>query len=106
MNGPIVIVQTTFGSENDAEAAAGQLIDARLAACAQISALSSIYRWQGAVQTEKEWRVDLKTTVARKEDLKKALAALHPYEEPEILVIEVNDTSDGYAAWVISETDG
>ena len=56
MSAPIAVV-TTVARLEDAQAMARALVERRLAACAQIERIESVYRWQGAVQQEPEYRV-------------------------------------------------
>ncbi|HEX6722143.1 MAG TPA: divalent cation tolerance protein CutA, partial [Burkholderiaceae bacterium] len=58
---PIAVV-TTVGSRAEAQAMARTLVQRKLAACAQISDIHSVYRWQGDVQSADECRLVLKTT--------------------------------------------
>src|SRR2546421_13095537 len=52
-----VIVASTTDNEQAARALAAGAIDARLGACAQVvGPITSVYRWEGKVQTEQEWR--------------------------------------------------
>ncbi|MCB2071832.1 MAG: divalent-cation tolerance protein CutA, partial [Ottowia sp.] len=58
----ILLVLTTVATQADAQVLARSMVEQRLAACAHIEAIDSVYRWQGAVQQEGEWRLLLKTT--------------------------------------------
>jgi len=101
----LVIVVTTVASHNDAKHLAGQLLNAGLAACIQIDGpVNSHYKWDGTVQSSTEFRLMIKTGNACWQDLKQQLLALHPYEEPEILMLPVTDTTEGYLNWVIQNT--
>ena len=42
----------------------------------------------------------IKTTRARIDDLKRRVADLHPYDTPELLVLEVVDGAADYLAWI------
>lgn len=98
-------VLTTTDSEEKARTLARGAVDARLAACAQIPApVTSVYRWQGAVETGEEWQVLFKTTAERYDELEAHLLAAHDYETPEIIATPVVRGSDRYLAWVSSET--
>ncbi|MEV7613713.1 divalent-cation tolerance protein CutA [Streptomyces sp. NPDC089799] len=100
----VVTVLTTVDSAEAANALARVAVDARLAACAQISGpVTSVYRWRGAVETAGEWQVLLKTTAGRYPALEAALAADHPYDTPEIIATPVTAGSAGYLAWVAAE---
>lgn len=98
-------VLTTTDAREKAEALARGVVEARLAACAQVSApVTSVYRWQGAVEESTEWQVLLKTTTARYAELEAHLRAAHDYDEPEIIATPVTHGSAGYLAWVEGET--
>lgn len=98
-------VLTTTDSEAKAVELARGAVGARLAACAQISGpVTSVYRWQGAVETAAEWQVLLKTTPARYEALERHLRTVHDYETPEIIATPVVRGSAEYLRWVAEET--
>jgi len=100
----LLIVTTTVGTEADARALAHALVNQRLAACAQIERIDSVYRWEGAVQQDAEWRLVFKTTRALYPQVEQAIRALHRYTLPAIHAVAVEAASADYAAWVIAET--
>lgn len=101
------VVLTTVGSESDAEALARSIVEARLAACVQVvGPIRSVYRWQGQVCAEQEWRCEAKTTAERVDALIAFIAAGHPYELPEIVVVELAAGSPAYLDWLAAETTG
>ncbi|MEX0170839.1 divalent cation tolerance protein CutA [Streptomyces sp. LMG1-1-1.1] len=101
----IVTVRTTTDARDKADALARGAVEARLAACAQISGpVTSVYHWQGAIETTEEWEVVLKTTEARYPALEAHLIAAHDYETPEIVATRVTRVSEDYARWVERET--
>ncbi|MER7806043.1 divalent-cation tolerance protein CutA [Streptomyces sp900116325] len=98
-------VLTTTDSEEKAHALAQGAVEARLAACAQISApVTSVYRWRKAIETTEEWQVLFKTVAERYDELEEHLRAAHDYEIPEIIATPVVRGSDRYLAWVTAET--
>lgn len=102
-----VIVTSTTDSEATARALAAGAIEARLGACAQIvGPITSVYRWEGAVQTEPEWRVEIKTAADRVAALTEHLQAHHDYDVPEIIATPIVGGSRDYLAWLIEETRG
>ncbi|TDD69528.1 divalent-cation tolerance protein CutA [Jiangella aurantiaca] len=105
MSSDHVIVTTTAGSEAAAHELAAGVVAARLGACAQIVPIASVYRWEGAVRTEPEWRVEVKTTATRAEALTAHLREVHSYDLPEIVVTPIAGGSDAYLAWLSAETD-
>ncbi len=100
----LLLVLTTVATRADADALARAMVEQRLAACAQISAIDSVYWWQGAVQAEGEFRVLFKTTAERYPALEAALRASHPYELPAIVALPVAQALPEFADWVGTET--
>ena len=96
-----VQVLTTVSSPEEAERICDALIEDRLAACVQVAGpVSSIYRWQGAVEREQEWQCLAKTEARLYEEVEAAIRRVHSYEEPEILAIPVLAGSRGYLDWI------
>nr|WSX47584.1 divalent-cation tolerance protein CutA [Streptomyces sp. NBC_00974]WSX54272.1 divalent-cation tolerance protein CutA [Streptomyces sp. NBC_00974] len=101
----IMIAQTTIDDEEGAKKLAQGAVAARLAACAQIDApLTSVYRWKEKIETATEWRVSFKTTSDRLPALAEWVGREHGYDVPEWIVLPVNEVSDAYRTWVITET--
>ncbi|MFF2514844.1 divalent-cation tolerance protein CutA [Streptomyces sp. NPDC058086] len=98
-------VLTTTDAPEKAEALACGAVEARAAACAQITGpVTSVYRWKGAVETASEWQVLFKTTGARYDALEAYLLAAHDYDTPEIIATPVVRGSADYLRWVQEET--
>ena len=76
-------------------------VESGWAACAQVSGpLESIYRWQGAMESAKEWRLVLKTRARRLPGLEALMIANHPYNTPQFLVLPVLGGSVKYLDWL------
>jgi periplasmic divalent cation tolerance protein len=96
-----VVVLTTVGNEEDAVRLAGALVERRLAACVNVlPGVRSIYRWQGALQDDRELLLLVKTTRQRLAAASAAIGELHPYEVPEIVVLGTEFVSAAYGAWL------
>jgi periplasmic divalent cation tolerance protein len=96
----VSIVLTTLGADADAATIARTLIAERLAACVNIlPPMTSVYRWQGKVEQDREQQIVIKTAQGRVPALQARLRQLHPYELPEFLVLDAT-ASDAYFAWV------
>lgn len=87
-----------------AEGFARGLVERRLAACVNLLAARSVYRWDGAVQADDETLLVVKTDAARLEALKGHLADAHPYDVPECVAIEPAEVEARYLAWLHAET--
>jgi periplasmic divalent cation tolerance protein len=95
------LVLTTAVSQDEAERIARSLVDQRLAACVNIiPGVTSIYRWQGALETAAEILLLIKTTAANLDPLEAALHRLHSYEVPEFLVLTPESASRPYLEWL------
>ncbi len=96
-----VQVLTTVGTEQEAELIASSMVEAKLAACVQISGpVRSRYRWQGAIEEASEWQCTVKTTTAAYPRVEAAIRALHSYEEPEIIATPIVAGAAGYLTWI------
>ncbi|MFP3991205.1 divalent-cation tolerance protein CutA [Streptomyces sp. E11-3] len=101
----VLTVLTTTDAADKAEAIARGAVAARLAACAQIAGpVTSVYRWNGNIETDDEWQVLLKTTAERYPELEEWITAAHDYETPEIIATPVLRGSAAYLDWVVRET--
>ena len=97
----MVLVYSTFPNEEIAEQIARQIVEAKLAACANIFAgMRSIYEWQRKMECDDEVVVLFKTIGSRREDLSKKLRDLHPYDTPAIFGIEPVFAEAHYLAWL------
>ena len=94
-------VTTTLPDRDAAHRLGTRLVEERLAACAQVvGPVSSVYRWQGEVETAAEWYCHLKTTATRVPLLLARIRELHPYETPEIIAVAVREGDAGYLRWI------
>jgi len=103
----IRVVLVTVPNLDDGCTLARRLVSERLVACGNvIPGLTSVYRWEGEVQEEREALVMLKTTAAALPDLKTRVMELHSYDVPEFLALPVTDGLDPYLRWISGEVDG
>lgn len=102
----VVEIRTTLPSREAAERCGRDLVDRGLAACVQIDGpVTSIYRWQAAVETATEYRCVCKTSAGRAEACMAAIVAGHPYDVPEILFVTCAASIE-YARWVDASVGG
>ena len=100
---PYIQVVTTLPDRAQAERLAVHLLEAQLAACVQISACTSWYRWQGAIEQGEEKVCTIKSRVDLFPELCQAIRSMHPYEVPEILATPVVDGVAAYLDWMERE---
>jgi periplasmic divalent cation tolerance protein len=101
-----LLVATTVATREQALALAREMVERGLAACAQITAIESIYRWHGKVAHEGEFRLLFKTRASAYGRLEAALRECHPYELPAIHAISTTQADAAYAEWVRDSCDG
>jgi periplasmic divalent cation tolerance protein len=81
------------------------LVERRLAACANIFPIDSIYRWKGEIMEEDEYAVLLKIRTEDFEALRTAVLELHPYEVPCIVRYEIREGHATYLNWIRESTE-
>lgn len=96
----LVAVYTTVGNLEEARIIAKALVERKLVACAQISAIESFYPWKGEVQNDQEFQILLKTTDAQYKAVEAAIRDLHSYELPAIHAVKLDQVYEPYAAWI------
>ena len=100
---PPLLVVTTVATREQALALARTMVERRLAACAQLSAIESLYSWQGRIAHEPEFRVLFKTQAEHYPALEAALRAEHPYTLPAIHALATDRAEPAYAEWVAAQ---
>jgi periplasmic divalent cation tolerance protein len=98
-------VQTTTDSRVEAMDLARGAVEARLAACAQVSGpVMSTYWWEDAIERAEEWVVALKLPATGYKALADFLTERHSYDEPEIVATPIVTGAEGYLSWIDEET--
>ena len=99
----LLLALSTFPDAQIARSISRQLVEQKLAACANIGGgVESIYHWQGKIEEGQETLVFFKTTRSRFEEFQQVLRSLHPYEVPEIVAVSVAAGLPAYLQWVES----
>ncbi len=86
--------------EEGARAFAVALVERRIAACANLLPVQSVYRWRGALEEGREMLLVVKTTLARMRELEEFLSEEHPYEVPECVVLQPTEVARPYLDWL------
>src|SRR5215510_1347209 len=103
--GKVLIVLVMASGRKEAERIGQAVVKEKLAACVNIlSAVTSIFRWQGKVQRSREALLILKTTEGRYLALERLIRSMHSYEVPEIIALRIEKGLRQYTAWVEQET--
>ena len=95
------LVLITAPDLKSARALARGALEARLIACANlVPQIESHYRWRGRVQRSREVLMLVKTTRARLRELEGWIVEWHPYDTPEILVLDLAAGNGRYLEWL------
>lgn len=101
MSSDYIMVFCSCPSYVIAEEIAKKVIEAKLAACANIiPGLTSIYTWEGKTEIQSEVQLLFKTTKEVFDKLENLLIQSHPYECPEILGVPITHGNIGYLQWL------
>jgi periplasmic divalent cation tolerance protein len=101
MSNETMVVLTTCGNDEDADALARALVEQRLAACVNaIGNVASTYRWKDEVQRDRETLLVIKTTAARLAAVEKTIREKSKYELPELIALPIEKGGADYLAWL------
>jgi len=97
----LIFVYITAGSRAEAERIGRTLVEERLAACVNIlSGMTSIYRWQGEVETAEETVLIAKTQGHLFDRLSARVKELHSYSVPCIVELPIGRGNPDYLDWL------
>ena len=95
------LVLSTCPNQESAESIARQLVENKLAACVNIiPGLTSVYEWQGNIETSQEHLLLVKTKTTAFQAVETSILSRHPYELPEIISIPLNNGLANYLSWI------
>lgn len=90
----------------DARRIAATVVEKKLAACVNIVPhVESLYWWEGEVAQDDETLLVVKTTRTAISRLDELLRAIHPYDNFELIALDVVAGSSAYLAWILSSVD-
>lgn len=100
-----ILIISNLPDKKSAMALAEALTDQRLAACVNIlGACTSVYRWQGTVESTEEIPVLIKTQRQHFERVEQLIKLMHPYELPEVIMVPISGGLPAYLQWISDET--
>ena len=96
-----VVILVTAASRPECRKIAHHLVEAKLAACVNITqTVESVYRWEGKVTAEKEFVLLIKSNRELFPEIKAEISKIHSYHTPEIICLPIIDGSRNYLQWV------
>ena len=99
-----IVVITTVPDDEQASRLARVLVERQLAACVQASAITSTYRWQGAIETGREVRLMIKAKSVDYDAIQACIVELHSYQNPQIIALPIVAGARSYLDWIDAET--
>tara|TARA_B100000315_G_scaffold223256_1_gene227883 strand:- start:10431 stop:10745 length:315 start_codon:yes stop_codon:yes gene_type:complete len=99
------LIYVTAGSAAEAETIASQVVEERLAACANIlGAATSIYWWEDKLTKDSETVFILKTTAELVDQAVAKILALHSYDCPAVVVLDIEKGNPEFLNWIDKNT--
>ena len=96
----LIIIKTTVKNKITKNNIIDELIINDYVSCINvIENVSSHYKWQGKVESEKEDILFIKTMKRNEKLVYEVIRAIHDYETPEIITIAVNNVDSSYLNW-------
>ena len=101
----MIIIYVTYSSREEAESISRALVEARLVACANIlRGHSSMYWWEGKVESAQEVAVIYKTKASLFSQVEEQIKVLHSYEVPCIVSWPIGPGHGPFLQWIAEET--
>ena len=95
---------TTTEKKDDADVISREILEKRLAACAQVlGPITSTYWWKEEIEKTEEWLCIMKSRSDLFKELEEAIKSIHPYEVPEIVAVPIVSGSQSYLEWLEQE---
>jgi len=94
------IIYITAGSMDEAKSIGRTLVEERLAACANIFPITSIFRWKDKIDEESEFGMLIKTRTGKVKDIERRVKQLHNHEVPCVISFKIDSGSEDYLKWI------
>ncbi len=95
------VVLCTCPDQQTAENLARHIVQQQLAACVNIvPGLTSVYRWEGQIESASECLLLIKTDQQLYPQLEECLLKQHPYALPEISALPITQGAPAYLHWL------
>jgi len=99
------LIYVTAPSRDEAVKIGRQVVENRLAACANVLAgTASIYWWEGAVTEEEEVSLILKTRTDLVDRVVEMVKEIHSYDCPCVVSLPITGGNPGFLDWIDAET--
>lgn len=101
-----VIVLCSVPDKNTGKIIARSLLEQKLCACVNITPeVDSMYRWQDKIEEALESMLFIKTTEECYKQVEQNIKSLHPYDNPEVIMLDIQDGISNYLSWIVDSVD-
>jgi periplasmic divalent cation tolerance protein len=94
------IIYITAGDLTEARKIGRILVEERLAACANLFPITSIFRWKGNIDEASEFGIVVKTRTEKVKEIENRVREIHSYEVPCVVSFKIDDGSPDYLEWI------
>jgi periplasmic divalent cation tolerance protein len=94
------IIYITAGDMAEAKMIGRKLVEERLAACANIFPITSIFRWKGGIDEANEFGIIVKTRSDKVKEIEKRVKEIHSYEVPCVVSFKIKEGLTDYLNWI------
>ncbi|NJD52017.1 MAG: divalent-cation tolerance protein CutA [Candidatus Methanoperedens sp.] len=94
------IIYITAGDLAEARMIGRKLVEERLAACANIFPITSIFRWKGGIDEANEFGIIIKTRSDKVKEIEKRVKEIHSYEVPCVVSFKIGEGLTDYLNWI------
>lgn len=100
-----VMLYVTFADEAAARALGRKLVEAHLAACANVfGEMTPIFRWEGEIQEDREAVMIAKTRAELVEEATSFIRQNHDYDCPCVVALPLEGGNQEFLGWIVQET--
>lgn len=97
----MTFIYTICKNKKEAKKLGEKIIRARLAACANVWPIESVYFWGDKLRKDKEVALLLKTTKSKAAAAKKFIEKSHSYTVPFVGIIDLKNANQKYKNWAL-----
>ncbi|MDO9515256.1 MAG: divalent-cation tolerance protein CutA [Syntrophales bacterium] len=98
------VILTTCANREEAEKLARLLVESKLAACVQMTGVTSFYEWDGALNRDDEHLLLIKAPSSSYGEIEAFISHNHSYDVPEIIQLPIRAGSEAYLKWIDTVT--
>ncbi len=94
------VILSTCGNRDEAEKLARSLVENHLAACVQLTGVTSFYEWEQKLNRDEEILLLIKTRTASYARIEEFISRHHSYEVPEVVQLPIQQGLARYLKWI------